>query len=251
MKKYIFLLLLAWGTVNPAGAHEPLYGFGPHVLFKNGFAPHLTIKWNQNQFENEYALGYGITRNWTLIGELPWAVKDGKYRLSGAGLKSKYRFWLKAGRGISHQASVIAKLDLPAQGETGSLLSMALTAGQEALHLYWFAGAGYAVLLGADEPAAGSHMIYNFSIGYRPHKVNYYKPDLVFFMESSGKLFAKRKENGQIVESSGGANLGIGPSFFFTYRNLAIRGGVQYGLWNGAFVPQIEKNYKFTFELHI
>ncbi len=250
MKKRIFFLLLLWGVAYAAQAHEPLYGFGPHVLFKGGFAPHLTLKWNQNEFESEYALGYGLTRNWTLIAELPWSTTDGEYRISGTGLRSKYRFWLKAGKGISHQASLITRLEMPADGR-GSLLSMAVTTGQEALHLYWFASAGYGLRMGGNGSAPGHRMIYNFSIGYRPYKVNYYKPDIVFFLESSGNVFARSSENGQNSEESGGGNFALAPSFFLTYRNYALRGGIQYGLWNAAYAPKIERNFKLTLEVHI
>ena len=251
MKKSIFLLMLVCALEFTSEAHEPLYGFGPHVLFKNGFAPHLTLQWNQNRFESEYALGYGLTRNWTVIGELPWSVENNRYRISGPGLKSKYRFWLRADKGISYQASLITRLETPLRSGEGSLLSMAVTTGREALHLYWFASAGYALRTRAGSDAPGNRLIYNFSIGYRPFKVNYYKPDIVFFLESAGRFFSKSSENGQTVEESGGGNFALAPSFFLTYRNFAVRGGVQYGILNGAFVPKIEKNFKLTIEMHI
>jgi len=115
MKTYIIILLTALLTINVSYAHEPLYGFGPHVLFKGGFAPHATLHWNSTEFETEYALGYGITRNWTMIAETPFHIEDGSYNYGGINLKSKYRFWLKAKKGVSYQGSFISKLVIPSE----------------------------------------------------------------------------------------------------------------------------------------
>jgi len=93
--KQILILIVMFLSTTGVAAHEPLYGFGPHVLFKNGLAPHITLNWNSSKFETEYALGYGITRNWTMIAETPWSTEGGNYNFGGVNLKSKYRFWLK------------------------------------------------------------------------------------------------------------------------------------------------------------
>jgi len=97
----------------------------------------------------------------------------------------------------------------------------------------------------------GYHFLYNVSIGYRPFKVNYYKPDIVFFMETSGNTYQKSILNGDRVVQSGGTNLALAPTFFFTIRNFAFRGGVQFGVWDNGYVSKPETNYKLTFELHI
>jgi hypothetical protein len=251
MKKIILFSFLVLLLTNEGKSHEPLYGFGPHVLFKNGFAPHITLNWNSRQFETEYALGYGITRNWTMIAETPFYSANGQYNFGGVNLKSKYRFWLKAKPGISYQGSFITKLEVPAVYGQPTVLNMALTTGQEALKLYWFATAGYALKFTDNSLKPGNHLLYNVSIGFRPFKVNYYKPDIVFFLETSGRVYQKSTLNNEFISRSGGANLAIAPTFFFTYRNFAFRGGVQFGVWENGFVRMPEKNYKLTFELHI
>ncbi len=88
-------------------------------------------------------------------------------------------------------------------------------------------------------------------MGYRPFKVNYYKPDIVFFLETSGNTFQKLTLNGEKVTHSSGTNMAIAPTFFFTYRNFAFRGGVQFGVWETVSAGKIKTNYKLTFEIHI
>jgi hypothetical protein len=251
MKKYFFILLLACLASTAAKAHEPLYGFGPHVLFKGGFAPHITVNWKKALFETEYALGYGITRNWTIVAETPWTYENGNYKFGGLNFKTKYRFLLKTDKGISHQASFLSKLVIPRATGKPTVLNLALTAGQEALKFYWFASAGYALKFSNDSLKPGNNLLYNVSIGYRPFKVNYYKPDIVFFVETTGNVFQKSRLNGDRVSLSGGADLAIAPTFFFTYKNFALRGGIQFGLLNSTYIAKTDTNIKLTVELHI
>lgn len=249
--KHIFIALTSLWITNLCHAHEPLYGFGPHVLFKGGFAPHVTMNLISDQLETEYALGYGITRSWTMIAETPFHVANSTYDFGGLNLKSKYRFWLKTKPGISYQGSFISKLVLPSENGKPRVLNIALTTGQEALKFYWFATAGYALKFSNNDLVQGNNFLYNVSLGYRPFKVNYYKPDIVFFMETSGNAYQKSTLNGEKLQESGGSNLAVAPTFFFTYRNLALRGGVQFGVLASDYISKTETNYKLTIELHI
>lgn len=244
----IFIMLLIF---NVGHAHEPLYGYGPHVLFKGGFAPHITQQWYSDELEVEYALGYGITRKWTMVAETPWIIKNENISYGGINLKSKYRFWLKNEFGYSHQASFISKLEMPEQNGQPTVLNLAFTVGKEALKLYWFTSAGYAFKFSSENFMPGNHILYNVSIAYRPFKIDYYKPDIVFFVETAGNIYQKSLLESEKVIKSGGSDIAVAPTFFFTYRNFALRGGVQFGVWNSTYVTKPESNYKLTFELHI
>lgn len=247
-------IILGLGIILLAGkaySHEPLYGFGPHVLFRGGFAPHINLLFNSNTYQTEYAVGYGITKTWTMIGEVPYESTGDQYLRRGFNLKSKNRLWLKTKPGKSFQGSIISRLELPAQGDQPTTMKLAMTVGQEALKLYWFASAGYAARFTDNELEPGNNVLYNFSIGYRPFKVDYYKPDLVLFIETTGNAFQKSKMNGELMGQSGGTNLAIAPTIFLTYKNLAVRGGMQFGLSNSAYAPKIERNVRVTIELHI
>jgi hypothetical protein len=250
LKSFILILVITCLAVSMCQAHEPLYGFGPHVLFKGGLAPRITLNWEENRFSTEYALGYGITRKWTMIAETPFYTDNNAYKYGGFNLKSKYRFWLKTKPGKSYQASFISKLSLPSGNDDPTALTLALTTGQEALKLYWFATAGYVLKFTDNELSPGNNLLYNVTLGYRPFKVNYYKPDIVFFVEFYGNSYAKSNLNGDRVEQSGGTTMALAPTFFFTYRNFALRGGVQFGVIESDYVTKPATSFKLTFEVH-
>jgi hypothetical protein len=251
MKKYSLVLLTLIAIQNIASAHEPLYGFGPHVLFKGGFAPHITGLWGNNEFEHEYALGYGINSSWTVVGETAFTTENGSNSLENINLKSKYRFWMKNSPGLSKQAALITKLVIPATEDQPTNLILGLTTGQEALKFYWFVSAGYAVKFTDNDLKPGNHLMYNLALGYRPITVHYDKPDIVFFLETSGQTFQKSKLSGENQLSSGGSRMATGPTFFFTYKNFAVRGGAQFGLFGTSYVAKPKTNFKLTIELHI
>lgn len=251
MKRIIVIGIILLLAETSGYAHEPLYGFGPHVLFKNGWAPHITTNFSGKMFESEYALGYGITPGWTGIAEVGFSNKESAYGIDFYRLKSKYRFYLNNQLGYSHQAAFITQLTLPAAAGDLGALDMAFTGGREGLKYYWFASAGYGFMFADNVVDPGNRIIYNLSLGYRPFKVNYYKPDIVLFVETTGFTYQKSKMNGEKIQDSGGSNLAVAPTFFFTYRNLAVRGGVQFGVWDTGFISKPDTNFKLTIELHI
>jgi hypothetical protein len=251
MRKLLIAILCLTLLNTAALAHEPLYGFGPHVLFKNGWAPHITTNFSGKTFASEYALGYGITPSWTGIIETGFSNRNGDYAMDFYRLKSKYRFYLNNQPGYSHQAALISQLTLPATAGEPGALDMALTGGREGLKFYWFASAGYGFRFADNPVVPGNRFIYNFTLGYRPFRVNYYKPDLVLFVETTGFTYQKSKLNGDLIQESGGSNFAVAPTFFFTYRNLAVRGGVQFGVWDDGFVSKPDTNFKLTIEIHI
>lgn len=251
LRLFFAFTFLSFTGISDAEAHDPLYGLGPHVLFKGGFAPHATFMWNNGYGEMEYALGYGLTRRWTTIVEGVWNIENSSVGYDHFAWKNKYRFWLKNSPGSSKQASLLTKLSSPADDNKPTVLSTAITAGNETLKWYWFAGAGYAIKMGGTGSRSGNNFLYNFTLGYRPIPAEYYKPDLVFFIEATGEFYQKSILNGEHVDQSGGPTLSVAPTFFFTYRNLAIRGGVQYGIAAGEYLSINNTSYKLTIELHI
>jgi hypothetical protein len=249
MAGFITALLLL--QVKTAPAHEPLFGIGPHVLFKGGFAPHITFTGSKNIFETEYALGYGITRNWTAIGEIPFALDNKNYSFEGFNLKQKYRFYSWFKPGLSRQVSAVSKLVFPAEKGSPTVVNLGLTGGQEALRWYWFFSAGYAAKFTDENLHPGNNLDYTATIGYRPFKTSYYKPDLVVFLEGIGRFMQKSKLDGLTIENSGGHAWSVAPTFMFTYRNIALRGGIETGIGKNGYLEKPETNYKFTLEWHL
>ncbi|MFB6257388.1 MAG: hypothetical protein ABEH38_01740 [Flavobacteriales bacterium] len=247
-------------------AHEPLYGFGPHVLFQGGFGPHLTFHQGPHHIETEYALGYGITKDWTVKAEAPFHIEEGSYEWAGLKLKQKYRIFSSFEKGSSIQISGLTSIHFPGELKKPTVTNIGLTGGKESLRWYWFFGAVYGVRSGtvpsgeedghhhgSDQVriAPGDHLIYNATLGYRPIKTGYYKPDIVFFLEGLGKYQRPSLKNGELLKGSDGHNWSLAPTFMFTYKNIALRGGVEIGLANSGGLNTPETNYKLILEWHL
>lgn len=247
----IFLFGVLIFSSNPVLGHEPLYGFGPHVLFKGGFAPHFTYHHSYGHLETEYALGYGLTRDWTVKGEVPFHIENGHYHWSGFKFKQKYRLFSKFDQGRSRQISAISTLSLPVVDHRPTVFNIGATGGQEALHWYWFYGASYGMKFTDRERKPGDHLLYNATIGYRPMKVAYDKADIVFFLEGRGKFQQKAVRKGETLSRTGGHAWSVAPTFMLTYRNVALRGGVEFGLGEAQYLNRPETNYKLILEWHL
>lgn len=250
LKRLLVIPLFILPAMN-SYAHEPLYGMGPDVLFKGGFEPHLTFQFNKSEFENELAVGYGVTRKWSLIPELSMIRENGNTHLGDYKIESNYRFIKIDKEGISYKASFVSELTMPFQAGGEKSLMCALTAGQESLRWYWFTHGGFEKDLGGTVWDEGNHFTYGLSIGARPHKPDYYKPDLVLLLEASGNYHQKKivDETRAVIEQ--GNNIDLAPTFVFSYRNAAIRGGVQFGWLYSGSAERTDVNAKITLEIHL
>ncbi|MFB6306450.1 MAG: hypothetical protein ABEH43_05595 [Flavobacteriales bacterium] len=185
--------------------------------------------------------------------------------MGGYILKQKYRVYTKFEQGLSRQISGLAKLQLPTELGKPTVANIGLTGGQESLHWYWFFGAVYGVKSGTKNGvddhnhqnsgnhtiSPGNHLIYNATLGYRPIKTQYSKPDIVFFLEGMGKYQRKATKKGDIVSESGGHNWSLAPTFMLTYRNIALRGGMEFGIGNSGELAKKSTNYKLILEWHL
>ena len=257
MKKYLFLILNIVFT-NSSFAHEPLYGLGPDVLFKGGLNPHLTFHFNKRELESEMAFGYGITRNWTGVLEMSSVKEGSNFHLGSYMIKSNYRFLKIDKPGLSYKASFVSELIMPFENtkvENGEhnekSFNCTFTAGQESLKWYWFVNAGFEKNLISGSFEKENYFRYGVTLGARPFKPDYYKPDIVFLIETTGKYYQKAIIEPVVTENKNGSNINIAPTFIFTYRNFALRGGLQFGVYNSENILKTETNGKITIELHI
>ncbi len=232
-------------------AHEPLYGHGPDVIFKGGFEPHLMFHFNKKEFENELACGYGITSKWTLAPELSMLTLGGKSKLDGYVVGSNYRFLKIDKTGLSYKASFLTELSMPFENNGEKRLLCALTAGQEALRWYWFSHIGFEKNLMSNLWNEGNQITWGLTVGIRPHKPNYYKPDFVFLLESTGNFHQNYIDEETNMNISSGNHADIAPTFVLSYRNAAIRGGVQFGVLNAGSASKTEVNAKIAIEIHL
>jgi hypothetical protein len=242
-----FVLLLSGGI----SAHEPIYGNGPHVLFKGGFAPGITLQSGLGFIETEYNLEYGLTTNFTIGADLFFGNEIRSYNYNGIKIKGKYRFYTKFKRGSMLQFSALGGYKLSDGGKQPDVLNFGLAAGREAIDWYWFASAVYAGKITNEPLKPGDQINYDLTLGYRVTKLSYYKPDLVIFLEFIGKRLFSSKFDGAKIDLSGGNSWAVAPTLMFTYRNYAIRTGVEIGIDESGYIKRPKTNFRLSIEMHI
>ncbi len=251
LKTILTLFVLVLFSALKISAHEPLYGNGPHVLFKGGFAPEIILQSGLGYLSTEYSLGYGLTKDWTINGGVAFSNLNQNYEYKGFLIKNKYRFYSYFKPGLSIQISAIAAAFVPKNNLAPKVLNLGITGGQESIRWYWFVDAAYAFKITNNNFKPGNEINYTATIGYRPFEINYYKPDLVLFIEGIGTYQERSALNGSTVTNSGGNYWAIAPTFFLSYKNCALRGGVEFGIASTGRIKKPDTNYKISIELHI
>ena len=254
-------------TSVSALAHEPIFGLGPHTIFKGGFGLEM-------EFEGEKASGagkverervvtseiiYGITTNLSATLAIPYILERSSINeSSGTGdisVRTKYRFWRRDGIGVQNSAAVITGVKLPTgdddktprlgSGSTDYLLALAVA--RESLKWYYFGDVRYRLNTeGSGGRRAGNVVFADFAIGIRPRKTVYLRPDLVVIAELNFESRDRNELFGVDVADSGGTRLFLSPSFFFTYRNWALKGGIQFPVDQDLNGNQPESDYRFS-----
>jgi len=262
-------VLLAFGN-SVALAHDPIFGIGPHVLYKGGIetAIHLHREKASGETENELALElvYGLTGDWAAGIELPYArKKEGPESSRGPAdikLFTKYRFWREDSLGLQESAAVLLAVNLdngdetddPPLGNGATDVLAGLTYGYESITWYRWVSARY---LRPGENDAGLQMggkwFIDFVGGWRPTPPEYRKPDTVWLLELNGQFAEKSTLNGNALANSGGAGWFLSPGIFWTYRNFAIKAGVQIPIASDLNGTQDESDYRVSasFEWHL
>ncbi|MCH7880449.1 MAG: transporter [Proteobacteria bacterium] len=274
MGRAMWILLGASVLITaPSGvvlAHDPVFGIGPHVLFKNGLE--LAIETGREKTgpeqESELALEivYGITGDWAVGLELPYAVKDegaeSSRGLSDLQLFTKYRFWREDSFGLQVSAAVILAVNLqngdekedPPLGNGATDFIAGLTYGYESLKWYRWASVRY---LAPGENNSGLRLgdkwLVDFVGGWRPADPEYLKPDTVWLLELNGEITDRAELNGNSLVNSGGTEWFISPGIFWSKRNFAIKAGVQIPVASDLNGTQGKSDYrlKASFEWHL
>lgn len=252
MKKTIWLFIIQFLIIScvKTFAHEPIYGRGPHVLYKGGFAP--SIVWNSGAgfIQNDFELGYGVTSSWTAGFSLPFSNANGRYEIQNYLIKCKYRFYADFEPGSMTQISALGGYKFSKESDGINALNLGLTGGRESTTWYWFASAAYTAKFTNSELKPGNEINYDLTLGYRFTRLDYYKPDLVIFLEFLGKYYQKSQLNDNTINNSGGNAWSIAPTFMLTYRNYALRSGVEFGLADNGFINKPKTNFKIGVEVH-
>ncbi len=216
MRKYILIFLFIY--IHFSLAHEPIFGIGPGTIFKGGIGIETEYKKNEKEEGVATEILYGLTEDISLTLRTFNGIKG----FQSYGGRVKFRFWKRYAPGRIDALSVI--LGVTHSVEKNITYGIVGTAvGHESRRWYFFA-----------DIRRGDKLYIDGAVGIRPWLTEYLKPDLVLLTELN-------------YESEGGYNAYfLSPAFFFTYRNVAIKGGIQIPLKS----EDVEKRSAISVEIH-
>ncbi len=264
------LILLSSFLLNTAFAHDPIFGQGPHVVFKNGVEVATGLETSKKGTEVENKLGlevtYGLTGDWAMGIDIPYAIKaDNGNASSGygdAGVFTKYRFWRRDSLGLQKSAAISLKLfgptgdknAAPALGTGTTDSVVGLSYGYESRSWYRWASVRYRQN-GTNNAGLkrGSKTRVDFVVGMRPNLTSYTEPDMVYLLELNGEFGDQATLSGNRVANTGGDEWFISPGFMWSITNFSIRGGIQLPIVSNLNGTQEKSDYraKIGFEWHL
>ncbi len=235
-------------------AHEPIYGLGPETLPKHLSAVEFGTHFSDNRLAYELGYGFGITQNWTVRLDVPAVSLNDDFGLGNIKFRTKYALWRKMDPGVLQRLTAIAATSLPTAknnlAPNVSAYILGLANGYESRRWYYFSDIGYTFLSTGDLIKPGNRLNYNLVGGIRPIKSGYLKPDLVLLVELNGEWSAKSRQSGDVIAESGGNTLAVAPGFLLSYRNIMLKGGVQFGISNTSYANKKQANGLISLEYH-
>ena len=97
---------------------------------------------------------------------------------------------------------------------------------------------------GKDDRERGDVLFLDAAVGIRPWLTAYTQPDLVLMLEMNYELFGRTRQAGRRVRDSGGQQLSVAPAFWLTYRNWALKGGIQFPVFQRFQGNQPEADFR-------
>lgn len=254
-------ILFGLFTIRPAAAHDPLFGEGPRVMWLNGWGFEARYEWNKALRENEngieYSAEYGVTPNWTVSLHNKQIFYN---RLGPAGLKdlefhTKYRFYHDDVLGGTYQITTLGAVIFPTGrnrlSSNATDFAAGMAADYEGRRWLVFGDVRYRVnTKGSNQINPGNVFLYDASIGVRPVESGFYKPDVVLMGGLNGQVFGRQKRNGESLSGSAGSRLFAYAGAWITYRNLAIKPGIQIPLYDHLRDNHPRFNFVFSVEMH-
>lgn len=261
--------------------HEPIFGVGPRTIWDNGFGFEAGLDRDKTQRTEswgvDYHAVYGLTADWAVTAEIHQTLVendverehpeehaeegDGGHGHGGTGfsdmtIRSKYRFFRNDIPGGVFHSAVMGGVQLPtgASGLTSGTTNYftGLSGAYEGRRWLTFLTGRY--LLNTEEPGGldpGNAVLYDAALGIRPILTGYYQPDVVFMGELNGQVFGQNEHSGEAVAGSSGHRLLVGFGAWLTYRNWAVKPGVQLPLYNDVKGGELEYRFVFALEFHL
>jgi Putative MetA-pathway of phenol degradation len=263
-------LFMIFATNTPVRAHGPLFSPAPETIFKGGSQFTLGFDTQKStgaglkarDYNTTLEATYGLTADWEVEIEAPysWKGQNGA-NANGFGditLGTKYQFWGRNLPSAQYKATALFKVKLPTgkDGGTPRLGSgstdviAGLTTGYESRRWYWFASGVYrASSEGAGNLEKGDQQFLNLVGGIRPVLTNYKEPDTVLMLELNWENAGRDRLAGISQANTGGWELFVSPVIWWTYRQVALRGGVQISIANDLKGTQPATDYRGRVEV--
>lgn len=271
--------LLAAVTVIPVAAHEPIFGVGPRVIWKDGLGLQIQLDRQEEERPHQdgqdtretawtlnYQILYGLTANQAITLEVPYVLKrrtataqDGG--VGDIGLRYKGRFYRHDVPGGVAHASVLAGVEFPTGEREGPVptgsgtydVTGGLTAGYEGRRWLLFGAGRYkrngTNVVGLD---VGNALIVDAAIGFRPIRTDYLRPDTVVMAELNYQSLGRARLDGIVVPDTGRDVLFLSAGVWLTFRNHAFKPGVQVPVYTGGGAEASRPDWRLVvaYEVH-
>ena len=253
-KKIIEIVLMVVAAYSiQSYAHEPLFGLGPHTIYKYGYALETEFEKGSEGWANQLELIYGITADWAVTVSVPYLFYPGKQGMGNVTIRSKFRFFRNDLPGASKQAALHGGTALPSvNGTDATDFFLGLSYGYESRRHYFFSGMRYRFNGAEGKLKRGNILLLDAAYGIRPWLLEYLQPDPVFLLEINSQWQSKSVNDTQNIEASGGYIISLSPGLLFSYRNIMLKAGVKIpvinGLKNSLIKPDSE--YILGLEFH-
>ena len=250
--KIVINLIILWFTVS-GKAHEPLFGLGPHTIYKYGFALESEVAKNDFGWANKIELLYGVTADWAVTLSLPYLFSEPYYGMGNVVVRTKYRFYRNDMQGASRQAALHGGVSLPSQNKVNAVdFFLGASFGYESRRHYFFSGARYIYNSSIDNFKRGNVVLIDAAYGIRPWLLEYLAPDPVFLIEINGSYTGKSYAGIKEVQNTGGMVLSLSPGLLFSYRNIMLKAGVKIPVASALYGEKIipDNEYILGIEYH-
>jgi len=272
MKKVIYRSTLLAGVIAinalPAQAHGPIFSLGPETIYKDGIETHLEYHRasDKDETENELSmgLGYGITQDWTIAAELPYAsIKEEGANNAGLGniaLETTYRLWKHNALGLQDSVAATARAildtastsDDPALSPGTNDFVLGLAYGRESLIWQRWASVRYRFNGKSDAGIErGDQISVDAVIGWRARVPQYYKSDTLWMVEVNSEITQRSAQNNTPLTDTGGTELFVSPGVIWSYRNTTVKGGVQLPVYHDLNGDQSQSDYRLKLALEL
>ncbi len=251
--KRMFLMSIGSLMTGLAMAHDPVFGIGPHVMFRDGVEVHVeydVARGGEPGEEAGFGLKYGLTADWSVglsIAAGNQSAPEEERVVQGPVYAStKYRFWREDRFGSQESAAVMTQVmvdDGEQQDLAGRDVVLGLTYGFEGRK--WYRWLSLRKRLNSGMRSGQSRpdiWLLDAVVGIRLNQTEYLEPDWVWMVELNTERLEFRHQPDTDV-------IFLSPGLMWTWRNFAIKTGAQFRVMEDGSNKGRSDNYRLKLEL--